>query len=174
MKAKELPRRLQEERARAMAEAAAKWHAERIGTMSRSQRAALHAERIAELELELRAGPWGHALRNATAGDASKLAQALTRGRVPPELADLVYSVILAAPWAKKKRGTQRQLNAVDKINVQALYAMARGADRPRDVALDELAHRYGVSRSTIERAVAGIAAPSVTKRASVKAQGQR
>lgn len=156
MKAMELPRALQAEVAKVRAEAEIAWERERLGSMSRAEIAELHAQRVREIQEELRAGSWGHALRAANNGDASKLALLLTRSRVPQELADLVYRFIVAAPWRDRRRGGQRRLNAMDEVGVNTIFMWEHRINgRPRNVVLDELVHRYGVSRSTIERAVA-------------------
>lgn len=151
----QLPAPLYESRIAAEVAAQIEWERAHLHRRSASELADLAAQRAQEVEQELRAGPWGHALRAAIDGDASRLALLLTRGRVPPELADLVYGVILAAPWRNRQRGRQSRLNAVDKIGAINLLALKRAFDgRPREVVLDELAHRFGVSRATLERAL--------------------
>jgi hypothetical protein len=152
----DLPRALREELAKVCTEAEIAWMRERLGRMSRAQLEALHAERRREIEEELRAGAWGHALRAAAKGDGSRLAMLLIHGGVPPELAGVVYRFIVAAPWRDRRRGGQRRLNAEAEAGVRNMYVFEHVFNRrPRNVVLDELVHRYGVSRSTIERAVA-------------------
>ena len=155
LKAQELPTRLQEEAEKVKAEAYVRWYRERIESMSRAEVKAMLEEREREIEAELAGGTWGHAIRAALSGDASKLALHLTRGRLPLELADLVYGVLLAAPWSVRAASRPRRLNAVDKIVVSTSYQFEHVIfGKPRSVVIDALAHRYGVSVSTIERAL--------------------
>jgi hypothetical protein len=169
----ELPEAEREAMARAEAEAGAAWYRAWAAGLSSFDIEELRARRVRELEEELARGTWGTAIRLACDGDGSKLALALTRGRLPRELADVVYRLVLAAPWAPRPEHRPAKLNAVDVIGVQTRYAFEHlGQRRPRDVVIDELARHYQCSTSTIERALVrnaslkrrGVKTPQVVK----------
>jgi hypothetical protein len=173
----ELPRAEREAMERAETEAGAAWYRNWASHLSAFDIEEVRDRRVRELQAELESGTWGTAIRLAYEGDGSKLALALTRGRVPREFADDVYRLILAAPWAPRPSGRSAKLNTVDVIGVQTLYAFEHlGRGRPRDVVLDELARRYQCSRSTIERALARnstMKRRAVTKRPVVRAKAR-
>jgi hypothetical protein len=155
LKAQELPQRLQDEAERVKAEAYVTWHRERIDSLSPVEFKALIEEREKEIEAELAGGTWGHAIHAALTGDASRLALQLTRGRLPLELADLVYGLLLSAPWCVRADGRPVRLNAGDKAGVCIAFQIEHVMlEKPYPLVVDGLAHRYGVSPSTIKRAL--------------------
>jgi hypothetical protein len=103
---------------------------------------------------------WQHEIQFALEKhDPSKLALRVTHGRVPVELRNLIYKLIVLAPWrdARPAGGRARKLNAVDEIGVVNLYVMLRALSARRQthaMIVDQLLHQYGVSKSTIERAL--------------------
>ena len=118
----------------------------------------LKEENISELTRPVTT--WKRVMAQAKEGDPSPFALLLTHARIPMPLADEVYRLIVAAPWRDRSRGRAYRLLEADKNRIQAIFAMERGSGRPRDVVLDELAHEYGVSRSTIDRAIAENSTP--------------
>jgi hypothetical protein len=156
----ELPSDLREEEAAVTAAAAAKWSAARFGAMSEIERQRVRELRKSEIDEELAGrGKWGSAIKQALAGDPSNLAFHLTRGRVPHELANLVYQVIVQAPWAKRARGgAPKKLNLVAEralcIEYQMLAPVGRrkplgtldGRTLNAEQAIDYLANKYRVS----------------------------
>ncbi len=161
IKAMQLPRAVREEGERIAAQAYADWERALRGRLSREQWAQLNAQRVAEVEEDLRT-TWGHVLRAAVDGDGSRLAMMVTREKVPPELRDLIYGVLVAAPWGGGtgrlrggSGGRPKRLNDVDRLGIRNAYIIEHQfIGRDRGVVLDALVHQYGVSRSTIERAV--------------------
>jgi hypothetical protein len=104
---------------------------------------------------------WQHAIRRAIdEGDASKLALRLVHEGAPPPLRELLYHLVIAAPWRDPRPGAPRKLNAVDEVGVVSLYTMlACGLLLPhrrrqsRAAIIDHISHRYGgISKSAIER----------------------
>jgi len=157
----QLPRAVRAEGERIAAQAFADWERALRCRLTREQLAQLRAQRVAEVEEDLRT-TWGHALRAAIGGDGSRLAMLVTRGSVPPELRDLIYAFLVAAPWGGgagrlpgATGGRPKRLNDVDRLGIQSIYMIEHQClGLGRSAVLDKLVARYEVSRSTIERAV--------------------
>lgn len=162
----ELPSDLREEEAAVTAAAASKWSAERFGAMSDIELQRVRERRKAEIDQELAGrGQWGGAIKQALAGDPSSLALHLTRGRVPHELANLIYQVIVQAPWTKRARGgAPKKLNRVAESALCAEYQMLAPIGRRKPLgtldgrtlnaeqAIDYLARKYGVSDRVVRQ----------------------
>jgi len=149
----ELPEAESRERAEHLAAADAQWNRAYFEGATPKRLAELRHRRRREVEAMLRIGPWGHALRDAIGGDLSRLALMLTRARVPHELRDIVYRVLLM--HQPQPRGGRPSFNAVDLIGVASQYTLRRAlGDEPHADVAGALADDYGVDVRTIERAV--------------------
>ena len=90
--------------------------------------------------------------------DPSVLALLLAHGGpIPMELHDTLYRLVVAAPWRDKRPGRKSATSRVDRLGIFNLYSMMAiagndGRTLTRQQIIDTLCHRFGVSKSTVER----------------------
>lgn len=161
----ELTREIAEVTARAGHAAGSAHWAKLIASMSDAELMEMRRRRAEELDEELRGGPWGNAIRSAMNGDASRLAQALLWGKPPKEFRDLLYSLIMHAPWARNRpKHRPPKLNRLAECGLVTSYRILvperRGAPAGavdgrtlnREQAIDYLASEYGISPSLVRK----------------------
>lgn len=161
-------------------EAALAAEREIVGRMSSIELDRARAERKRELEEMLATGDWGHAIREAYAGDPVLFAF-LVSMRVPQELRSFVEATIIAAPWKDiRGRGRPRALTPSQELALCNSYTLCaptpsrgpllafdgRWCSSTQEV-IDLLARRYRISESAVRRTLRkhGIAVQAVKNR---------
>jgi hypothetical protein len=106
---------------------------------------------------------WRKYMEEAVGGDASRLARIVVHKRVPVELRDAVYLLLLDAPWARQT-GRPRQLNRVDRDGLRWTYRWLlmgllwhNGKPVPKNDIVPLLCTRYGVSKTTVYSAIKNV-----------------